>query len=148
PSNPAQNAGLVAYEDDDNFVKLVYSAPVMGRGMPAGAPAGSVQLIAEDNGNNKATVNASLAETPLKNNTIWLRLVKSGDKYTAYYSADGKSFKEAGSAEILLKDINAGIIACEGVRPAVMGRGGFGAAPAAPQTPSPITASFDYFKVK
>lgn len=152
PSNPAQNAGLVAYECDDNFVKLVYGAPVMGRGMPQMTPGavmpGSVQLVAECNGNNKATVSVSLADANVKDNTLWLRLVKSGDKYTGYYSVDGRKFVEAGAVQVLLKDVKAGIIACDGVRPAMMGRGGFGPAMMAAPTPSPIEASFDSFKVR
>ena len=153
PSNPAQNAGLVAYEDDDNFVKLVYAAPVFGRGMPqaqpGAAPAGSVQLVAEDNGNNKATVNVSLAGVPVKDNTVWLRLVKQGSKYTAFYSVDGKKFTKVGEADVLLKDICAGLTACDGVRPAMTGRGGgFGAPQAQPQQPVPMTACFDWFHIK
>ncbi|MDO5442591.1 MAG: glycoside hydrolase family 3 C-terminal domain-containing protein [Bacteroidia bacterium] len=152
PGNPAQNAGLVAYEDDDNFLKFVYAAPSFGRGAPqaapGAAPAGSVQFVAEINGNSVASATASLANTPLNGNTIWLRLVKSGDKYTAFYSADGKTFNEAASTSVLLKDVQAGVIACEGVRAAMGGRGGFGAPQATPQTPAPIQASFDYFKVK
>lgn len=152
PSNPAQNAGIVAYEDDDNFVKLVYGAPVFGRGMPQVQPGqtmpGSVQLVAEDNGNNKTTVNVSLAGVDLKADTIWLRLVKKGTKYTAYYSADGKKFTEVGQADILLKDICAGVIACDGVRPAMTGRGGYGAPQAQPQQTVPMTACFDWFHIK
>ena len=152
PSNPAQNAGLVAYEDDDNFVKLVYGAPVFGRGMPQVQPGqtmpGSVQLVAEDNGNNKTTVNVSLANVQVKDNTIWLRLVKKGSRYNAYYSVDGKKFTEVGQADILLKDICAGVIACDGVRPAMTGRGGYGAPQAQPQQTVPMTACFDWFHIK
>ena len=152
PSNPAQNAGLVAYEDDDNFVKLVYGAPVFGRGMPQVQPGqvmpGSVQLVAEDNGNNKTTVNVSLANVQVKDNTIWLRLVKKGSRYTAYYSADGKKFTQVGQADILLKDICAGVIACDGIRPAMTGRGGYGAPQTQPQQTVPMTASFDWFHIK
>jgi len=152
PSRPAQNAGLVAYEDDDNFVKLVYGAPVFGRGMPqaqpGAAPSGSVQLIAEDNGNNKTTVNVSLVGVPVKDNTLWLRLVKKGLKYTAYYSVDGKKFTEVGEADVLLKDIQAGVIACDGVRPAMAARGGYGMPQAQPQEPAPMTACFDWFHIK
>ena len=152
PSNPAQNAGLVAYEDDDNFVKLVYAAPAFGRGMPqmqpGAAPAGSVQLIAEDNGNNKTTVNVSLAGVDLKGGAIVLRLVKQGSRYTAYYSADGKKFTKVGQADILLKDVCAGLTACDGVRPAMTGRGGFGMPQMQPQEPTPMTACFDWFHIK
>jgi hypothetical protein len=152
PSNPAQNAGLIAYEDDDNFVKLVYGAPVFGRGMPQVQPGqtmpGSVQLVAEDNGNNKTTVNVSLAGVNLKSDTIWLRLAKQGSRYTAYYSVDGKKFTKVGQADLLLKDICAGVIACDGVRPAMAGRGGFGAQQAQPQPTVPMTACFDWFHIK
>ena len=155
PSNPAQNAGLIAYEDDDNFVKLVYGAPVFGRGMPQVQPGqtmpGSVQLVAEDNGNNKTTVNVSLANVNLKADTIWLRLVKQGSRYTAFYSVDGKKFTKVGQADILLKDICAGVIACDGVRPAMAGRGGGGfpgMQQAQPQQTVPMTACFDWFHIK
>jgi hypothetical protein len=116
---------------------------------PGAAPAGSVQLVAEDNGNNKATVNVSLAGVDLKDGAVVLRLVKQGSKYTAYYSADGKKFTKAGEVDVLLKDIKAGVIACDGVRPAMTGRGGgFGMPQAQPQQPTPMTASFDWFHIK
>ncbi len=151
PGSPAQNAGLIAYGDDDNFVKLVYAAPAFGRGAPqaapGAAPAGSIQLIAEEGGNNKATVNVSLSGLPVKDNNVWLRLVKSGSQYTAYYSLDGRKFTKAGEAKVQLKDIQAGLIACEGVRPAMGGRGA-PAMPAAPAQPSPLKVSFDWFHIK
>ncbi len=150
PAAPAQNAGLIAYEDDDNFVKLVYAAPAFGRGAPApaagAAPAGSVQLIAEDGGNNKTTVNVSLSGMPVKDNTVWLRLVKTGSLYTAYFSLDGKKFSKVGETNVLLKDIRSGLIACEGVRP-VMGGRGMPQVPVA-AAPSPIKVSFDWFHIK
>ena len=103
---------------------------------------GSIQLSSEENGYAKATVNT----TPegIENNVVWLRLQKKGDVYTAFYSADGKKFVEAGKLETGLKDIKAGIIACDGVMPSF---GGFrrGAMPMA--DPKPMTASFDYFRI-
>jgi regulation of enolase protein 1 (concanavalin A-like superfamily) len=139
PGMPAQNAGIIAYQDDDNFVKLVYSAQMFRRGGQGGA---SVQLSSEENGFAKTTVNT----TPegIGNNVVWLRLQKKGDVYTAFYSADGKKFVEAGKLETGLKDIKAGVIACDGVMPSF---GGFrrGAMPMA--DPKPMTASFDYFRI-
>ena len=139
PSAPAQNAGIVAYQDDDNFVKFVYSAQMFRRGGQGGA---SVQLSCEENGFSKANVNA--APEGIEGNTIWLRLQKKGNVYTAYWSADGKKFVEAGKIEVGLKDIKAGLIACDGVIPSF---GGFrrGAMPMA--EPKPMTASFDYFRI-
>ena len=138
PGMPAQNAGIVAYQDDDNFVKLVYSAQMFRRGGQGGA---AVQLACEENGFSKASVNAS--PEGVEGNTIWLRLQKKGDVYTAYYSVDGKKFIEAGKVETGLKDIQAGIMACDGV----LAFRGFrrGAAPMA--DPKPMTASFDYFRI-
>ena len=155
PGSPSQNAGLIAYGDDDNFVKLVYGSPAFGRGMamptPGAAPAGSIQLIAEEGGNNKSTVSVSLSGIPVKDNTVWLRLVRAGSLYTAYYSVDGKKFTKVGEASVLLKDIRAGLIACDGVRPSMGGRGMAmpmmpAAAPAA--TPAPLKVAFDWFHIK
>jgi len=153
PGNPAQNAGIIAYGDDDDFVKLVYAAPAFGRGMVMGAsttaPVGSIQLVAEEGGNSKASVSVSLADMPVKDNTLWLRLVKAGSKYTAFCSVDGKKFIKVGEASVMLKDIRAGLVACDGVRAAMGGRGMpmmQAAAPAA--TPVPLEVSFDWFHIK
>ena len=139
PSMPAQNAGIVAYQDDDNFVKFAYSAQMFRRGGQGGA---SVQLSCEENGFSKASVNADAAG--IEGNVVWLRLQKKGDVYTAFYSADGKKFVEVGKIETGLKDIKAGLIACDGVMPSF---GGFRRG-AMPQSVSkPMTASFDYFRI-
>ena len=78
---------------------------------------------------------------------MWLRLVKTGSLYTAYYSLDGRKFTKAGEAQVQLKDVKAGLIACEGVRPAMTGRGA-PAAPAQPAQPSPLKVAFDWFHIK
>ena len=83
---------------------------------------------------------------PVKDNTVWLRLVKTGSLYTAYYSLDGKKFSKVGETNVLLKDIRSGLIACEGVRP-VMGGRGMPQVPVA-AAPSPIKVSFDWFHIK
>ena len=140
PSVPAQNAGIVAYQDDSNFVKFVYSAQLFRRGGQGGA---AVQLSCEENGYAKSSVNATPEN--VEGNTIWLRLLKKGDVYTAYYSVDGKTFTEAGKVETGLKDIKAGVIACDGVLPAMFRGFRRGAAPQA--DPKPMTASFDYFRI-
>ena len=129
PGMPAQNAGIIAYQDNDNFVKLVYSAQMFRRGGQGSGAA--IQLTSEENG--------------FANNVVWLRLQKSGDVYTAFYSADGKKFVEAGKLEIGLKDIQAGVIACDGALPAAFYGFRRGAMPQA--DPKPMTASFDYFRI-
>ena len=156
PGTPAQNAGLVAYQDDSHFVKLVYAAAGFRRGQQqAAAPAaGSLQLYAEENGTAKATGNLSLADAGIVDNNIWLRLVKEGSVYTAFYSADGKNWIQSGQVDITLKDIQAGVVAFQGAANMRMGgRPGQGpggpAAAAAPATQTtPFKASFDWFRIQ
>ncbi|MDR1004547.1 MAG: glycoside hydrolase family 3 C-terminal domain-containing protein, partial [Prevotellaceae bacterium] len=151
PSGFSQNAGLVAYQDADNFVKLTYRASFSRRGgfgrQPQGEQPGSVELMVESNGQQKASVTLSMEEIITPANTLVLRLVKKGDAYTAYVSPDGKKFKEVGAANYVLKDIQVGLLACEGVMPAMM-RAFMRNTPqnAAPQ--APFRVSFDYFKIK
>ena len=138
PAAPAQNAGLVAYESDDNFVKFVYAATFNFRRQPdAGPAAGQLQLLVEENGQQKSQVSLSLdGIIPPETGDLWLRLVKQGDNYTAWYSLDGKKYEKAGSAAAVLKDIRVGVLACEGATPAMMrgfgGRGGMQLPQAAP----------------
>jgi len=150
PAAPAQNAGLVAYQDDDNFVKFVYGAAMaMRRPDPAAAAApaaGQLQLVVEENGTQKAAVRLPMEGIVGADNVVWLRLVKKGDSYTAFYSVDGKKFTEAGSAQIVLKDVQAGLICCEGVM-MQMGRGGFGGMQMQMPTAAPLKAAFDDFKI-
>lgn len=156
PAAPAQNAGLVAYQDDSHFVKLVYAAQGFRRGQQqvAAAPAvGSLQLFAEENGSAKTTLNVPLTDAGIKDNTIWLRLVKAGSVYTAFYSADGKKWVEAGQVDVVLKDIQAGVMAALGAANARMGGMRMPAGAGAPgagvaATPAaPFKASFDKFSI-
>ncbi len=151
-----QNTGLVAYQDDDNFVKFVYG-PSMGRrgggatavgATPVEQP-GTVQLILESKGEQKAVANLSMEGIITSDNSFILKIEKKGSSYLASVSSDGATFKTVGTAEIVLKDIQAGIMACEGVASARMG--GFGGRPnaaAAPAQPTtPFVVSFDYFRI-
>ncbi|HLN20537.1 MAG TPA: glycoside hydrolase family 3 C-terminal domain-containing protein [Bacteroidales bacterium] len=143
----SQNGGVVAYQDDDNFLKLVYGAGG-GRGFTAGGP-GAVQLVAEIGGTQKNIANLSMADIIKADNTLYLRLDKKGSLYTASCSSDGKNFKPVGKTELILKDIKAGVMASNG---APMQR--FGNAPAAPQqqqqtaAETPLEVSFDYFRIQ
>ena len=152
----AQNAGLVAYQDDSHFIKFVYTAAAMRRGQqgggaPAAPAAGSLQLYVEENGASKSTATVNLAEAGVKENTIWLKLDKDGSTYTAFYSVDGNSWVQAGQVDIALKDIQAGMIACQGVQNMRGGMRPGGGAPAvapAAQQAAPLKAWFDWFRIK
>ena len=151
PAAPAQNAGLVAYQDDSHFVKLVYATPGFRRGQQqTDAPSvGGLQFYVEENGAAKSTLNVNLAEAGVKDNTLWLRLEKDGSTYTAYYSANGSKWNKAGQAEIALKDIQAGLIACQGVQNMRGARPGAAPLAAPAQQPAaPFKAWFDWFRIK
>ena len=148
----AQNTGLVAYQDDSHFVKFVYTGAAMRRGQQQGAApaAGSLQLYVEENGASKSTLSVNLAEAGIKDNTVYLKLEKDGSTYTAFYSVNGKNWIMAGQTEVMLKDIKAGVMACNGVQNMRMGMRPGGAAPAAaaPQQTAPLKAWFDWFRIK
>ncbi len=158
PSGFSQNAGILAYQDDDNFVKLVYRAGGGRRGMggfggfggpgSAGIQPGSVELVIEKDGYQRSAATLSMADIIKDNNTLVLKLDKKGAIFTASCSSDGKNFKSVGTADIMLKDVKAGIIACDGVTPARMGNfpGMQQQQPAQPETPFEV--SYDYFHIK
>ena len=141
PAAPAQNAGVLAYQDEDNFVKFVYAAQMFRRG--GHGSGASLQIVCEEGGNTKATV--TVTPEGIQNNVVWLRLQKKGDTYTAWYSADGKKYVEAGKVEVCLKDIQAGLIACDGAMPSF--GGGFRRGAQAPVEAKPMKAAFEMFKI-
>ena len=115
PSGFSQNGGILAYQDDDNFVKLVYRAVFSRRGMGGtGARPGSVELVTEQDGYQRSAGILSMADIIKEDNTLILRLEKKGSLYTASCSTDGKNFRTIGTADIILKDVNAGMIVCNG----------------------------------
>ncbi len=149
PAAPAQNAGLVACQDDDNFVKFVYAATFnFRRPADAGPAAGQLQLLVEENGQQKSQLALPLDGIVGADNVLWLRLVKQGDTYTAWYSVDGKKFEQAGTAQAMLQDVQAGVIACEGELPAMMrGFGGPRGGMLMPQA-APLKVGFSDFRIE
>jgi beta-glucosidase len=155
PSGFSQSGGLLAYQDDDNYIKLAYGAGGGGRGFgrgygrPDGTQSGSVLLVTEENGNQKNAAVLSMTDIIKDNNTLYLRFEKKGDLYTASCSPDGKNFKNVGSASVLLKDIKAGILVCDGVADARFSR--FMNMPGRPQQQTepqaPFEVSYDYFHI-
>ncbi len=154
PSGANENGGILAYQDDDNFVKLVYRSSFGRRGgggapgaQPAGPQPGSVELVVEKLGSQLSAATLSMADIIKDNNTLVLKLEKKGSVYTASCSADGKTFKTVGSVDFAMRDIKAGMINCEGQAQARRGGNqGLGAQqPAQPE--SPFEAAFDYFHI-
>ncbi|MBN2088015.1 glycoside hydrolase family 3 C-terminal domain-containing protein [candidate division KSB1 bacterium] len=149
PTGFSQHGGLIAYQDDDNYIKLVYGAGGRGFRRRGGDQSGSVFLITEENGNQKNIATLSMADIIKDDNTLYLKLEKEGDRYIASCSSDGKKFESLGSSNILLKNIKAGIMACEGVPDPRMlrfmrMRGG----DQQPASQIPFEVSVDYFHIK
>lgn len=146
PGSFAQNAGIVAYQDDDNFVRLAYAATLNMRRSPdseAAPVAGQLQLMVEENGSQKSLASLSMSGIVGADNTLWLRLIKAGDSFKAYYSTDGKKFTQMAEASAVLKDIQAGIMVAEGSMPERLR--GFGNIPM-PKA-EPLSVSFDDFTI-
>ena len=150
PSGFSQSGGLIAYQDDDNYIKLVYGAGGMGFGRPGGNQSGSIFLVTEENGNLKNVATINMMDIIKEDNTLILKLEKKGDRYSTSYSVDGKIFESVGSTNILLQDIKAGILICEGVPDPQMARflNMQGRTQQQNNPQSPFEVSVDYFHIK
>jgi beta-glucosidase len=151
PTGFSENAGILAYQDDDNFVKLVYRSSMarggfgFGRSSSPGEQPGSVELIVESYGNQKSTKTLNMDGIIKDNNTLILKLEKRGSQYIASCSSDGEKFEMAGTADIALKDVKAGMIACKGVIPARMSY--FRRFMQQNEPDTPFEVEFDYFHI-
>jgi hypothetical protein len=80
-------------------------------------------------------------------NTLVLKLVKKGSTYTAYCSADGKNFQKVGETDVVLKDVQAGLLAIDGTLPARFA--GFRRfMPQGNPPATPFEVAFDYFRIE
>jgi beta-glucosidase-like glycosyl hydrolase len=144
PSQP-ENAGILAYENDDNFVKLMFRA-VIKTTRQTGVQPGTVDFLIEENGIAKSVASVNLQSQIVGDNALLLKLEKTGNKYTAYYSLNGEAFKLLGTGTALLKDIRAGLLACDGViTQSMTSTYYFDSDTTKPDTPFEV--SFDYFHI-
>jgi len=145
PSQP-ENAGIVAYQNDDNFVKLMFRA-VIKTSRQRGVQPGTIDLLIEENGIAKSVASFNLREEVNGDKHLLLRLTKSGSTYTAFYSIDGKDFVRLGASDIALKDIKVGLIACDGIiTQSMTSTFWFDSSTTKPDTP--FNVSFDYFRIQ
>ncbi|PFG40131.1 uncharacterized protein DUF1349 [Georgenia soli] len=80
-----QQAGLIAYADDDNYVKL----DVLTTNTPGSAVTRGLELRSEIGG---VVQNPQPSQGNLDSGVWHLRLQKSGDTFTGSYSADGETW--------------------------------------------------------
>jgi hypothetical protein len=75
-----------------------------------------------------------------------LKLEKKGNTYTGYYAISGGTFVKLGVVNGMLKDIKAGLIACDGVIiQSMKNTFWFDSDTTKPNTPFDVT--FDYFRI-
>ncbi|MEV4314918.1 alpha-glucuronidase family glycosyl hydrolase [Actinocrispum sp. NPDC049592] len=124
-----EQGGVIAYADDDNYVKLAWemgnaSAPVDKR---------RVVLLREQAGvATTLQVTGSDAQRIVgPSGAVWLKLTKAGNTYKAYYSGDGTVYKFLGSSTLDAAPQGAGLVA--------FNRGG---------TSRDLNVAFDYFRIE
>lgn len=150
PSQP-ENAGILVYENDEYFIKLMFRAVIkrmrFRRTPGTEIQPGTIDLIMEENGLTKSLASVDLTEEITGDNTLILKLEKKGSLYTASYSLDGEKYETLGTAEMLLKDIKAGLIVCDGVITQNM-KSTFWFNPDTTKPETPFDVSFDYFRIE
>ena len=144
PSGFNQQGGIIAWQDDDNYVKLVLrSNPRSFR-----TRSGFIDMIVERDGYNFSLVNTRNAES-ISENSIILKLVRKGMTITGSYSLDGKTFKNVGTIDLVLKNAKAGLFVCNGEE--TTGRSGM---PRMRNMQMPqqdlgdFDVAYDYFRIK
>ncbi|MCE5178776.1 MAG: glycoside hydrolase family 3 C-terminal domain-containing protein [Porphyromonadaceae bacterium] len=145
PSQP-ENAGITAWQDDHNFVKLMLRAVTKTTRQREPQP-GTIELLLEENDIARSVATLDLKEMITGDQFLYLRLTKAGAHYTAYYSLDGKEYQQLGSADATLRDIKVGLIACDGIiTQSMTSTFWFDSDTTKPETPFDV--SFDYFHIK
>ncbi|NYF11696.1 glucose/arabinose dehydrogenase/regulation of enolase protein 1 (concanavalin A-like superfamily)/putative cell wall-binding protein [Leifsonia sp. AK011] len=129
-----QQAGLLVYANDDNYIKLTLQART-GDATPNAATR-VVQMAKEDNGTAAETNSPNL--TAAFPDTAYLRLVSDGTTLTGYYSADNETWTQMAATRTL-----AGLT--EG--PLKVGLFSSGSTSTQAQGAPIVTAEFDWFTI-
>jgi beta-glucosidase len=124
PHAATQQAGVIAYQDDDNYLKFDWE-------FSSGAARLSETTEDSLSGAPVTQVLTTLPTAGLVNgDTVWLRMVKNGPRYTTYYSTDGTNFVQLYNVGASLSDVKVGLFSFNGAG-----------------TSSDLTAAFDDFEV-
>jgi alpha-glucuronidase len=124
-----EQGGVIAYADDDNYVKLAWEMSDVN------APVNKLRvvLMREQNGVVTTTqvTGAGAQRIVGADGAIWLRLTKTGNTYKAYYSSDGTVYRYMGTTTLDTAPTGAGMLA--------FNRSG---------NSTDLDAAFDYFHVE
>jgi alpha-glucuronidase len=128
-ANNNEQGGIVAYANDDNYVKLAWE---MGN---ATAPLNKLRVVVmrEQNG-TPSTLQITGADAQRivgADGAIWFRLRKTGDTYRAYYSTNGSVYRFIGARTLSVEPRQAGLLA--------FNRGG---------TSTDLDVAFDHFRIE
>ncbi|WP_346863541.1 glycoside hydrolase family 3 C-terminal domain-containing protein [uncultured Draconibacterium sp.] len=144
PSQP-ENTGILAYQDDDNFVKLMFRAVIKTTRQREPRP-GTVDLMMEENGIAKSLASFNLKTEITGDQALILKLDKKGSIYTASYSLDGENFEILGTADLALEDIKTGLMVGDGIITGYM-KSTFWFDSDTTKPDSPFDVAFDYFRI-
>ena len=104
-----EQGGIVAYADDDNYVKLAWEMA------NAGAPINKLRVVVirEQDGTPVTfeITGADAQQIVGAGGEIWLRLKKTGSTYRAYYSNDGTVWRFISATTLGAEPVGAGMIA-------------------------------------
>lgn len=106
PDASYEQGGIIVFQDMDNYMKLDWEAQSSTRTI--------IQVLREVNGSPTGTsINAN--DIIGEDNTVWFRIVKNGNVYSAYYSVDGENFTQVGTDYTLnFNNVKVGIYANNG----------------------------------
>jgi beta-glucosidase len=119
PTINGQQAGLIAYEGDDDYLKV---------GWEFSSGAARLTVVSEED-RSGVPVTQTLANVPTaaiiaagtQNRTLWLRMTKQGTRYTASYSVNGSTWTDLYELGASLRDVRVGVYGYSGAAGAATG---------------------------
>ncbi len=112
-----------------------------------GPQPGTIDLLVEENDIARSAASFNLNEMIVDDHPLYLRLTKEGAQYTGYYSLDGETYQLLGTTDATLRNIKAGLIACDGIiTQSMTSTFWFDSDTTKPETPYDV--SFDYFHIQ
>lgn len=121
PSEPSQQAALLCWIDEDNYIEVAYEA---------GAPKRQHIVLASERGGLVSERSENVL--PTKHDRLWLRLTRVGNRYAYSSSTDGEKFTLHGST--VWDGEEAAFVGLTAMSPGV-------------PLPQEVEVSFDFFEV-
>ncbi|MBO0867297.1 MAG: glycoside hydrolase family 3 C-terminal domain-containing protein [Micromonosporaceae bacterium] len=107
PDAATQQGGIIAYQDDDNYLKFDLEATSTANIQFNTSLEDTLNGVQVNQTLNTLPANAILPDS----NTIWLRMTKSGARYATFYSVDGQTWVPVWSTGATLRNPQVGVFA-------------------------------------